>query len=591
MSDFFNAFISYGRADSKAFAARLCDRLTEVGFKIWFDKNDIPLGVDFQQQINDGIEKSDNFIFIIAPHSVNSPYCLKEIKLAIARRKRIIPLLHVEEISYETWQERNPDGTLEQWERDRTAGKHSSFPNMHPTISKINWIYFREELDDFEISLGGLIELFHKREDYVRRHTEILAKALEWQDNQKQHRYLLTGGDRLQAETWLKTRFQNEQPPCLPTDLHCEYICESTQNANDWMSQVFISYSTYDKAIMQKVAKSLMQKGITTWTNKSDIKVGSEFQKEIQKGIERADTILYLISEDAISSQYCQEEIQYATSLNKRILTMLVRPTSLDDIPAEVLAIQFIDLTEHEEEEKYGEGIDKVISQLRTDDAYYNLHKILLVKALKWQEQAQNPSLLLRGYTLEQGKGWLDLGKKRDRYAPLRLHEEYITASSHHPPEESLDVFICYGSEDVDFVRRLNDALQIQGKKTWFDRDSIASETDYSQEMRQGLEQCDNFLFVISPYSVTVDRCREAMDYGEKLGKRFVTISYREVFAKDIPTQLIDIPTVDFKKHGGDFNANFAEFVRILDTDREHVQNHTKWLQRSMEWGNQTENG
>jgi hypothetical protein len=122
MNNLFDAFISYGRADSLAFGRKLYEQLLKVGFKIWFDQNDIPLGVDFQNQIDDGIEKAHNFLFIIAPHSVNSPYCLKEIELAIKRNKRIIPLLHVEQISRETWQQRFPHGTPEDWEAYKAQG-------------------------------------------------------------------------------------------------------------------------------------------------------------------------------------------------------------------------------------------------------------------------------------------------------------------------------------------------------------------------------------------------------------------------------------------------------------------------------------
>jgi hypothetical protein len=82
MGNLFDAFISYGRADSKAFATKLYAHLLEQGLNIWFDQNDIPLGVDFQNQIDDGIEKAHNFLFLIAPHSINSPYCGKEIELA-----------------------------------------------------------------------------------------------------------------------------------------------------------------------------------------------------------------------------------------------------------------------------------------------------------------------------------------------------------------------------------------------------------------------------------------------------------------------------------------------------------------------------
>ena len=145
-----DVFISYGRADSRLFAKRVKERLVDAGLKVWFDFDDIPLGVDYQNQINDGIEKADNILFIISPHSVNSPYCAKEIELALTYNKRIIPLLHVEEISYETWQQRNPDAQEFGWHALKEKGEHSSFPNMHPEISKINWVYFREGIDDFD---------------------------------------------------------------------------------------------------------------------------------------------------------------------------------------------------------------------------------------------------------------------------------------------------------------------------------------------------------------------------------------------------------------------------------------------------------
>src|SRR5919199_2892477 len=181
MNNLFDAFISYGRADSLAFGRKLYERLLKVGFKIWFDQNDIPLGVDFQNQIDDGIEKAHNFLFIIAPHSVNSPYCRKEIELAIKLNKRIIPLLHVEKISQEIWQQRNPLGTHEDWEAYQAKGLHESYQNMHPAIGKINWVYFREGMDDFEKSLAGLLDIVERQKTYVYQHTYFLDKALEWQ--------------------------------------------------------------------------------------------------------------------------------------------------------------------------------------------------------------------------------------------------------------------------------------------------------------------------------------------------------------------------------------------------------------------------
>ena len=584
MNNFFEAFISYGRTDSKAFAIQLNNRLIKQGLNVWFDQDDIPLAVDFQEQINDGIEKADNFIFIIAPHSVNSPYCRKEIELALKRNKRIIPLLHVEEIDRETWQQRHPNGTTADWEADQAKGLHSSYPNMHPAIAKINWVYFREGIEDFEASLAGLLETFKRHQKYVRQHTYFLAKALEWERHQKQTRYLLIGEERKEAQVWLKKRFKDEQPPCEPTDLHCEFICESIKNANNLMTQVFLSHAEVDKAVTEKIRQTLMRESITVWTSQTDIKTGTQFQEEINRGIEAADNLVYLISPDLLQSQYCQQELDYALAHKKRIIPLLIEKTDLKQISPTLRALQFIDFTGHENEAKYRTGADKLLNVLNQDALYYEQHKVLLVKALKWQEQNRNPSILLQGYNLQYYEAWLKVAKQRIEHPPLPLQEEFIAESLRQPPELAQEVFVSYSRTNSDFARKLNEALQVQGKTTWFDQESIASGTDFQQEIYRGIENSDNFLFIISPSSVNSPYCADEVEYAKSLNKRIVTVLHRQVDTVTLHPALASIQWIDFNKHQGDFYANFSELVRTLDTDREHVHSHTKWLQRAKEW-------
>ncbi len=96
MQSFQDVFISYGRLDSLDFAVKLNHCLIYRSFVASFDFDNIPVGVDYQKHIDDGIERSDNFIFIISPHAINSLYCLKEIELALKHNNRIFPLMHVE---------------------------------------------------------------------------------------------------------------------------------------------------------------------------------------------------------------------------------------------------------------------------------------------------------------------------------------------------------------------------------------------------------------------------------------------------------------------------------------------------------------
>ena len=457
MTDFFDAFISYGRIDSKAFATKLYNCLTQQGYQIWFDQNDIPLAVDFQEQINEGLAKCHNFLFIISPHSVNSPYCAKEIELAIKYSKRIIPLLHVEEITQETWQQRNPNQTNKDWEIYQSEGRHSSFVNMPPSISKINWVYGREGYngEDLEVSIEKLKSIFKRDWEYVYEHTYFLDKALTWERHHKQTRSLLIGPERLQAEEWLKVKFKEETPPCEPSILHCEFICESDKNAKNSMSQVFLCYAESDRQIMEKIRQKLMREGLTVWTNKTDIKTGTEFEEEIKQGIEKSDNLVYLLSSNAIQSKYCQFEFEHGLANNKRIIPVLIEAMDWQQVPPNLLALQFIDLTEYQKEEKYHRSLDKLINTLNQDAHYYEKHTILLAKSLKWQRQKHNPSLLLRGYNLHQAEAWLKVAKQRSQHQPTPLQIEFITASLQQTHTESVDVFISYSRTDSDFAQFL----------------------------------------------------------------------------------------------------------------------------------------
>ncbi|NEP09679.1 MAG: TIR domain-containing protein [Symploca sp. SIO2C1] len=584
MQNSFDAFISYGRADSLAFGRKLYARLLAEGFNIWFDQNNIPLGVDFQNQIDDGIERAHNFLFIIGPHAVNSVYCLKEIELAIKLNKRIIPLLHVEQISRETWQQRKPKGTDEEWKNYRAKGLDSSFPNMHPTIGKINWVYFREGIDDFEQSFAGLIELFKRQADYVEQHTRLLDKALKWERNQKKTSYLLVGEEKQEAQGWLKRRFKHEQPPCLPTDLHCEFITESIKNGNNLMTHVFLSYSNEDRTTMEKIRNSLRRVSITVWTNTTDIQTGEAFEEAIKWGIEQTDNLVYLLSPDSINSIYCQQELDLAFSLNKRIIPVLVRATDPMQVPSALCALHYIDLTDNVKEDDYWLDESQLLRILHQNEAYYNEHKMLLTKALKWKRQYSNPSILLRGSNLRSAEAWLKVAKARTQHLPTPLMEEFIEESLRQPPATSLDVFISYSRKDSDFARKLNDELQLQGKTTWFDQESIASGADFAEEIKEGINACNNILFILSPRSVNSPYCQGEVEYAASWNKRFVTVLHQEVNLADLPPQLAKVQWIDFNQNERDFNANFKQLVRTLDTDREHLRYHTKWSQRALEW-------
>ena len=584
MQAFQDIFISYGRRDSLEFATQLNHRLVKLGFTVWFDYDDIPLGVDYQKQIDDGIEHADNFLFIISPHSINSPYCKLELELALKYRKRIIPLLQVEKISYQTWQERNPDQPEAAWIDYQAKGLHDSFQNMHSAIQKINWVYMRAQ-DDFEAEFIRLLQIFDLQKDYVHQHTVLLTKALTWERQQKQPLYLLIGEDRLAAETWLKQRFKGIQPPCNPTTLHCEFITESRKNANNLMTEVFLAYAEEDRTTAGQIRNSLLREGFTVWMNTTDIQAGAEFQRAIEQGIEEADNLVYLLSAAALRSPWCQRELDYALSLHKRVIPVRVEAIAPAQIPPPLQNLQYIDLTDNSLESDYQQDESQLIHSLRQDAAYHERHKLLLTKALRWERQHRNPAMLLRGYNLRHAENWLKVAQRSSAYPPLPLQAALIAASLRQPPGGSLDVFISYSRADSGFARKLNEALQIQGKRTWFDQESIAAGTpDFQQEIHRGIESADICLFILSPRSVNSPYCADEVEYAASLNKRLVTLLHQAVDPARLHPQLAKVQWLDFNQYEGDFSANFTELLHILNTDGTYLQAHTHWLLKAIEW-------
>ncbi len=88
-------FISYSRKDSD-FARHLNMTLQEAGKTTWLDQESISTGVDFGKEIYKGIEGADNFVFVISPDAVESPYCQGEVEYAAQQSKRFISVLHRE---------------------------------------------------------------------------------------------------------------------------------------------------------------------------------------------------------------------------------------------------------------------------------------------------------------------------------------------------------------------------------------------------------------------------------------------------------------------------------------------------------------
>lgn len=194
-------FVSYSRRD-KDFVRKLHESLVAKGFDVWVDWEGIPLGTDWWQEIVDGIQRCDNFVFVISPDSVASKVCADEIQTAIDSNKRLVPVLYREE-----------KGMVAQ---------------IRAELQAINFTFMRTD-EEFKNLLPELVATLQTDLTHVKAHTRLQNLALEWERKKHSSSLVLRGEELESAETWL-AHAGGKQPP--PSSLQGEYIQASRRDAN-----------------------------------------------------------------------------------------------------------------------------------------------------------------------------------------------------------------------------------------------------------------------------------------------------------------------------------------------------------------------
>lgn len=191
-----NVFISYSRRN-KEFVQELYGALEGTGREVWVDWENIPVAVDWWQEIQLGIELADTFVFVLSPDSVASKVCGQEIEEALKHNKRLVPVV---------CHDVQPD-------------------QVHPELARLNWIFLRPQ-DNFNTGFKNLLEALDQDLDYVRTHTRLLVRALEWERNNRDGSYLLRGADLERANRYLS---QGKAQEPRPTALHHQYVIASAE--------------------------------------------------------------------------------------------------------------------------------------------------------------------------------------------------------------------------------------------------------------------------------------------------------------------------------------------------------------------------
>lgn len=187
------------------------------------------------------------------------------------------------------------------------------------------------------------------------------------------------------------------------------------------------------------------------------------------------------------------------------------------------------------------------------------------------------------------------------------------------------DVFISYSRKDKVFARRLFDRLKQENYSSWADWIGIPYSAKWMDEIHAGIDQADNFVFIVSHDSLTSEICHLELEHALQKNKRIVPVVRREADPKALAgewfgtslealartnwEELKRLNFIFFRKRPGfvcnydeitrevinpecdgdesdadDFEQSFQALLQTVQEDPEHKRRHTRYLLRGQEW-------
>ena len=98
----------------------------------------------------------------------------------------------------------------------------------------------------------------------------------------------------------------------------------------------FISYSSKDDEFLKRLYADLQSVGVRTWYAAEDLKIGDRFRDRIDEAVRLHDKLLLVLSENSVSSQWVEKEVETALEKEREQGKIVLFPVRLDGAVEEI---------------------------------------------------------------------------------------------------------------------------------------------------------------------------------------------------------------------------------------------------------------
>jgi len=175
------------------------------------------------------------------------------------------------------------------------------------------------------------------------------------------------------------------------------------------------------------------------------------------------------------------------------------------------------------------------------------------------------------------------------------------------------DVFISYSRKDKDFAKKIIDKLSLSGKDAWVDWEGIPlNSPNWWNEIKTGIDNADNFIFLMSPNSMESVVCNLELDYAIENNKRIIPVILQDIASKNAFASLADFSPDEameerlqgqdiliigrnnwqrlshinwiYFREEDDFDTAYESLVDTVETNLAYVKAHKRYWVRAKEW-------
>src|SRR5215207_7729007 len=191
------------------------------------------------------------------------------------------------------------------------------------------------------------------------------------------------------------------------------------------MRDAVLIFAPADEVFADQLNAALLKHGYTTWARWEAPFPSNDTWLEIYAAIESADTILVVISPDAIESAIVREAVEYASREQKRLLPIVRRDANAAALNP---ALQRWPCLLFRENDDFHAALQRVMNAMDADQDYVREHTRLLIRSRVWEINWRKPRGLLTGADLRRAEVW-QARSASHAVRPIERQVDYIIAS------------------------------------------------------------------------------------------------------------------------------------------------------------------